>query len=87
MKLSDNSIVNSTIKFLSPVRAILDKQGDIAGAYFIFNMHKLYYNTLEEAETIRNEIIEKVPEYVVPVLQTGPTNTNFLEEPPIELET
>lgn len=62
MKLTDGTIVNTPLRFLGPIREVKDRAGEVTGAYFIFNTHKLYYNSIEEATTIRQEIEEKVPE-------------------------
>jgi endo-alpha-1,4-polygalactosaminidase (GH114 family) len=84
MKLSDGSIVNTTIKFLGPVRVTVNpkKDDEVINAYFIFNTHKLYFNTGEEAETIRKEILESVPEAVV----IDPSNTEGKFREPSEAE-
>jgi hypothetical protein len=83
MKLSDGTTVCTTKKFLSgKIRVILDKNNQPVGAYFLFNTHKLYYDTPEEAETIRKEIEDNVPDAECPSKET---EAKF-EEPPAEAE-
>ncbi len=62
MTLSDTTEINESLKFLGKTRLIYDRAGEVVvGAHFTFNSHKIYFDTEEEANTIRTEILQKIP--------------------------
>ena len=67
MKLSNGTIINEPIRFLSMVYPLAhDRAGNPISFSFTFNNHKIRTATQEEGEILRAEIEKQVPEAVIP---------------------